>query len=249
MSVRYLRSMVAIGESLQPQDIIEQGESLLFKVKVFDLPGPSRNGILYPLDEMEEALRRDRFRQMIATRCMYGEHDHPPNPEDLNRWSNIDMNNTSFKWNKIWIENGSLWGQIQTVPINGDLMYKCIKAGELPSVSIRVIGEQSPSDSGAFIKLTNIHLITIDWVRYPGNPDSFVKDASSFEILKTPMYENPEVYRYKGITASGESMLLDNGLIAKGEKVFDLGNGLFAVSEVYDKNTYENMKAFRISAF
>ena len=63
------------------------------------------------------------------------------------------------------------------------------------------------------------------------------------------MYENPEVYRYKGITASGESMLLDNGLIAKGEKVFDLGNGLFAVSEVYDKNTYENMKAFRISAF
>ena len=46
MSVRYLRSMVAIGESLQPQDIVEQGESLLFKVKVFDLPGPSRNGIL-----------------------------------------------------------------------------------------------------------------------------------------------------------------------------------------------------------
>lgn len=249
MAVRYLRSMVAFGESLQPQDITEENECLLFKVKIFDLPGPSRNGIMYPVAEMENAINRDRFLQMMATRSLYGEHDHPSDPSDLNRWSSIDMNNTSFKWNKIWIENGALWGQIQTVPINGNLMYKCIKAGELPSVSIRVIGEQKSTDSGMYIELSNIHLITIDWVRYPGNPDSFVKDASSFEIMKTPMYENPEAYAYKGISARGESALVTCGLIAKGEKVMDLGDGLFAVSEGFDENTYNNMKAFRMSSF
>ena len=68
MAVRYLRSMVAFGESLQPQDITEENECLLFKVKVFDLPGPSRNGIMYPVAEMENAINRDRFLQMMATR-------------------------------------------------------------------------------------------------------------------------------------------------------------------------------------
>ena len=249
MAVRYLRSMTALGEAMNPMDIKEDNKRLKFKVKVYDLPGPSRNGILYGENEMNTALHRERFLQMMATRSMYGEHDHPPDPSDLNRWTNIDMNNTSFKWDELWIENSQLWGKIQTVPINGNLMYECIKAGELPSVSIRVIGEQKPSDSGAFIELTNIHLITVDWVRFPGNPDSFVKDASSFEIMNTPMYENPEAYSYKGISARGESMLFSNGLIEKGERVLDLGNGLFAVSESFNKETYDNMKAFRLNSF
>ena len=50
---------------------------LLLKTKVIDLPGPTRNGILYPIHEMKEAIERPRFKQQLATGSMYGEHDHP----------------------------------------------------------------------------------------------------------------------------------------------------------------------------
>ena len=248
MAVRYLRSTIAMGESSSPININEKNQMMTFDVKVIDLPGPTRNGVLYPLEEMKKAISRDRLQQQLATGAQYGEHDHPANPQDLQRWGTINMENTSFKWQKFWFKGNELWGTIQTVPINGDLLRKCILAGEFPSFSIRVLGEQSPSDSQAYIQLTNIHLVTVDWVRYPGNPDSFLKNTESFNVMDSPI-ENPD-HVYKGFVASGESVLINNGLMKEGEKIISMDDkGLFAVAESITDEKYNKLKAFRLSAF
>lgn len=254
MAIRYLRAMgtCGFGEAGSVEDIVKGEDRLSFNTKVIDLPGPTRNGILYPLGEFKEALNRPMLNQMLATGSVYGEHDHPIDPSDIVRWGRIDMNNTSFKWKKFDLSENRLYGKVETVPINGNLMYNCIAAGELPSVSIRVLGEvnQGPiMGHGEGTSLSNIHLITVDWVRYPGNPDSFVKDASSFEFISKAAFTDPASYAYKGITASAESSLVTSGLVEEGEKVIPIGNGVFAVAEGFTEKDYYNMKNFRIGAF
>ncbi len=244
--VRYGMATVGLGESSVPFDVIKDAEMITFKVKVIDLPGPTRNGILYPLEEMKAAVNREMIQQQLKTGSLYGEHDHPENPENTSRWARIDMNNTSFKWTKLYFEGNALYGEIQTVPINGDLLRKCILAGEYPSFSIRVLGENRVSESGTYAELFNIWLMSIDWVRYPGNPDSFVKDASSFNIMESPLKSGK--YNY-GLKASGESVLLEKGLMAQGESMIPLGKGRFAIVDQIEEKDLDNLFSLRASSF
>lgn len=250
MAVKYIGATYAIGESSPAFDIkfADSDQMVTFKTKVIDLPGPTRNGILYPIHEMKEAIERPRFKQQLATGSMYGEHDHPANPEDLRRWGSIDMDQTSFKWKSFWFEGNALYGEVQTVPINGNKLLQCIKAGELPNFSIRVLGEMAPSADGVHPELHNISLVTVDWVRYPGNPDSFVKDASSFTLMESPLVTGEYSYDRR-LKASGESLLATHGLIAKGENVISQGNGLFVVAPSIKKEEYKNMVNLRLNAF
>lgn len=254
MAIRYLRAMgtCGFGESGSIEDVVKGEDILSFNTKVIDLPGPTRNGIMYPTDEFKVALGRPILNQMLATRSLYGEHDHPIDPGDIKRWQRIDMKNTSFRWDKLDMSENKIYGKVVTVPINDNLMYKCIASGELPSVSVRVLGEINEGPNmgmGESVSLHNIHLVTIDWVRYPGNPDSFVKDASSFEFISKAAFSNPEAYAYKGITATAESALVTSGLVEAGEKIIPVGKGIFAVAEGFTEKDYYNMKNFRIGSF
>lgn len=257
MGIKYYQNLVAYGEASQPFNIKEDEKErmITFDTKIIDLPGPTRNKLYYPVDEIKASLKGEHIQQELATGSLYGEHDHPIDPKDLNRWWRIDMSNTSFKWKKLWFgdpdkgENpNSLYGTVQTVPINGDLLYKCIKAGEFPSFSIRVLGKGNPDAiKEGRNELQDIIFITIDWVRFPGNPDSFVKDASTFSYMDSPLSEGQE---YKYMKASGESAFIENQLLDKNEKilrVFD--NGVFAVGESANEENYQRMKDIRLGAF
>lgn len=254
MAIRYLQAIGSrgFGESSDIHDVVKGEDMLTFNMKVIDLPGPTRNGVIYPVGEFSQALKREKIQQHLATGSLYGEHDHPDDPSNILRWGKIDMKNTSFKWTNLEMNENKVFGTIQTVPINDNLMYKCIAAGELPSVSIRVLGEVVQGNNhgmGENVSLENIHLVTVDWVRYPGNPDSFVKNADSFNFIKSTAFSNPESYSYKGFTPSGESELVTSGLVDKGERVISLGSGLFAVAEGFTEKDYYNMKRFRLDAF
>lgn len=248
MAVRYIKATIGLGESsTMPEKIGEENGMLQFRTKVIDLPGPTRNGVLYPVEEMRIALNREKLLQQLATGTLYGEYNHPDDPTDIKRWADIDMSKTSFKWKELTLEGNSIYGVVQTVPINDDLLRKCILAGEFPSFSIRVLGEMEPSESKLYVQLKNIHLITIDWVRYPGNPDSFVKDASSFTVMESPFLTGKYEYSLK---AQGESLLLEKGLLNKGEEIVSLNeNGLFAVAESIDESKYKDMKKLRANSF
>ena len=249
MSVRYIKATMGIGESATPFNIITSDDQMItFDVKVIDLPGPTRNAILYPLHEMKIAVERPNFVQQLATGSVYGEHDHPSNPEDLRRWGSIDMDKTSFKWQKFWFEGSSMYGTVQTVPINGNKLLQCIKAGELPNFSIRVLGQLAPNQPDLYTELCDIHLITVDWVRFPGNPDSFVKDSSSFNVMESPLVTGKYGYESR-LRAAGESYLTTNGMLKKGEGLINLDNGLFAVAESISAEKYDDLKKLRANSF
>nr|DAR71396.1 MAG TPA: Prohead core protein serine protease [Caudoviricetes sp.] len=247
-NIRYIKALTGYGEGAVPIKLSEDEQMIKFKVKVLDLPGPTRNETIYPVHEFKNAIEDSRIRQQLATGSLYGEHDHPINPQDLKRWSIIDMDNTSFRWNNLWIENDNeLWGEVQTVPINGNKLFKCIASGEYPSFSVRVLAEGHPGDGGTIV-LSDIILITIDWVRYPGNPDSFVKDSESFNVIDSPISEG--TYKYNPIVAKGEASLIEKGFIAKDETLIPVGeNGWYAVAKKVSKDEYQNLNDIRMSAF
>lgn len=51
---------------------------------------------------MKATVNREMIQQkQLKTGSLYGEHDHPENPENTSRWARIDMNNTSLNEGKI----------------------------------------------------------------------------------------------------------------------------------------------------
>lgn len=205
---------------------LQRGEKVItFDVEVINLDGtPTRNNVIYPIDEMKKALSRERLQQMQKTGVFYGELEHPTNPEDLARWTSVDRTRVHFKFVKFWFDGTRLMGRVQTVPGNGDLMVNSIRAGELPSFSIRVIGKPDVDEKSGTITLHEIHLIAVDWVTYPGNPTSYVTTSDAFKLIDAPLKEG---FKYSEI-ARGESNDILNDLgITKDMNIYNVGNGLF----------------------
>lgn len=205
---------------------LNRGDDVIrFKTVIIELPGPTRNGVLYPLDQFKKAVNDPRVQQMLKTGAFYGESDHPINPEDLNRWCRIEMTNATHKWTRLWFENNVLWGECQTYAGNGNLLGLAIKGGELPSFSIRVIG--NPSQSGEYTELNDIQLLSIDWVRYPGNPTSYVPTSDEFNFEKVPLYTGFDLAtRQVGKAEAAETLgIRDN------QAIYSMGEGFYSITD------------------
>ena len=237
---------VGIGEAKSIERIpsLNDGEHIIkFKVKIIDLPGPTRNGVLYPLEEFKKAINDSRITQMLKTGSLYGEDDHPIDPSDLVRWTRIEMKNATHKWNKLWFEGSSLWGECQTYPGNGNLLALAIKSGELPSFSIRVVG--NPQQQGEYTQLNDITLISIDWVRYPGNPSSYVPTSDAFEIEKAPLYSGFDLATREIAKAEANNALG----IDSNKAIYSLGYGHHAIVDKIDRDAERNLFQIRSNSF
>lgn len=221
----YIPMAEAIEFDKDTNKALQRGDKVItFDVEVINLDGtPTRNNVIYPIEEMKTALSRERLQQMQKTGVFYGELEHPTNPEDLARWTTIDRTRVHFKFTKFWFDGSRLMGRVQTVPGNGDLMVNAIRAGELPSFSIRVIGKPDVDDTG-IITLHEIHLIAVDWVTYPGNPTSYVTTSDAFKLIDAPLKNG---FKY-GEIASGEANdILSELGVTKDMNIYSVGNGLF----------------------
>lgn len=221
---------------------LNNGESVIkFTVEVIDLVNPTRNNIIYPIEEMQKAITRDRITQQLKTGVFLGEAEHPANPDDINRWTSIDRDNAHHKFTKLWIEGTKLYGEVQTIP-GQDKLLNAIKGGELPSFSIRVLG--CPEDYNGHIRLTDIHLISIDWVTYPGNPTSFVDTSQNFNIANAPLKDGFDTNRQ---ISKGEC----NKFLKLGENqsIIPLGNGNFKILDNVSKNEYKAILTKRKNSF
>lgn len=222
----FSNEMSAFGESgITPISVNDVNQVLKFIVEVITLPGPTRNGMLYPKKWFEEAVNDSRIQDLLNNGAFYGEMAHPIDPSDLKRWVESDMTKVTHKFTKLWFEGNKLMGEVQTFSGNGNLMYHAIKGGEKPAFSIRVVGEPKPK--GEYTELENIVLLAIDWVRYPGNPTSRTTMSSlkDMEVIDAPLYleaahtrisraESTEVYRVLGIPEDKELVSLAEGKFA-----------------------------------
>lgn len=217
----------ALGEAIKfTDDVVKKlnyGEAFIeFDTVVIlaDDKTPTRNGVIYPKAKLDEAIKRPRLLQLLNTGVFYGEKEHPEDPEDLMRWTKVDRKNTHFKFIKFWWDGDNLMGRVRTTDENGNDMVKAIRSGELPSFSIRVIGK--PEQKGDVVVLDDIHLIAVDWVTYPGNPQSHVVSSDAFELVDSPLKNG---YRFP-LVASGESSLILKEMGITGE-IYSNGKGLF----------------------
>lgn len=238
----YIPMSESIDFNKDTNKALQRGDKVIaFDVEVINLDGtPTRNNVIYPIEEMKTALNRERLLQMIKTGVFYGELEHPDNPEDLARWTTIDRTRVHFKFTKFWFDGFRLMGRVQTVPGNGDLMVNSIRAGELPSFSIRVIGKPDVDEKTGTITLHEIHLIAVDWVTYPGNPTSYVTTSDAFKLVDAPLKNG---FKY-GELASGEANSILSELGITGDmNIYSVGKGLFITKDKSEfKATSESVK-------
>ena len=245
---KYLMAVKGFGESApitlsaEETDALNNGESVIkFTVEVIDLVNPTRNNIIYPIEEMQKAITRDRITQQLKTGVFLGEDEHPDNPDDINRWTHVDRDNSHHKFTKLWNEGSKLYGEVQTIP-GQDKLLNAIKGGELPSFSIRVLG--APEEYNGYIRLTDIHLIAIDWVKYPGNPTSFVDDSRHFNITNAPLKDGFDINRQ---ISRGECAKFIN--LGENQSIIPLGNGNFKIIENISKSEYSTILSKRKNSF
>ena len=238
-----------MGESVShiTKDNIEalrKGEQIIkFNVEVLDLTKPTRNRVLYPEAEMRKAIEDERVQTMLTLGSYIGHAEHPKNPDDVGDWVAFDRHKSFHKFTKLWIENHKLMGEVQTIPCDNNLLIAAIKGGELPSFSIRVLG--SPANKGSYQELTDIVLVAIDWVTYPGNPGSFVKATSEFNVEDTPVHIG-----FDSRKVIPRSEAYDNLLGLKEDEVlYSIGEGAFVVVKQIDNSKIEELNNLRLSCF
>lgn len=248
--IRYIYA--AYGESMSVAhinmsdavSIINSQKSLEFDVEIITLPGPTRNGMLYPLEEMKKAVEDERIRDLLNRGALYGEGEHPLDPLDIPRWVNIPVDKRQFKWTKLWFDGNKMMGRVRTFPGNNNALAMSILNGELPAFSIRVLG--APEQKGAYRELHDIYLVTIDWVNYPGNPTSYVRDTDAFSTKDIPLV-NEKHYADGRIVPRGESYNVLG--LEENESLVSIGEGYYAILENFDKEKRKDLTRMRASAF
>ena len=241
----YAESVGTITNDRNTYHDVSRGDKVIEGTAVIiELPGPTRNNCMYPLDEMKKAVEAKMIQDMLNRGALYGEAGHPKDNKDIDRWIVVPMKEAQLQWTKLWFEGNVLMGNYRTYPGNGNLMALSILNGELPAFSIRVLGRES--NENGYRTLRDIILITIDWVNYPGNPTSFVLSSKEFQIKDIPLYTHDH-YADGRVVAKGESYDLLG--LSDNETLISLGEGYFAAVEGFNSEDRSKLSELRRNSF
>ena len=97
---------------------------------------------------------------------------------------------------------------------------------------------------GQYIKLTEIHLISIDWVSYPGNPTSFVDSSLEFNIDDSPLKKGFDTNR---VISRGECANFIQ--LGENQSIVPIGKGNFKIVDNISKNEYTSILNTRKNSF
>lgn len=133
----------------------------------------NRNKRKYPGEELIPELTCRRTRELLETGNMKSENGHPMS-KDLTRQQTIDPNNTVSVFSKFWTDGelimGWTYGDFNQ---KGDEFDRQVRAGQMPSWSLRALGTLVPSNEGTIVRSPK--LITYDRVIYPSHPEAYTK--------------------------------------------------------------------------
>ena len=135
----------------------------------------NRNKRYYSAKELvEKGFKRERFRELLKTRNLFGEAGHPIS-KDIGRQQDIKLDNTSHLILEVWVEGNKVMGKLKAddSPM-GDKYHKNILSGTIPSYSLRALGMLENVNGRAEVK--NINIITWDWVIYPSHKVAYQKE-------------------------------------------------------------------------
>lgn len=131
----------------------------------------NRNTRRYPSNELFPELECPRTKELLSTGNMKSENGHPMS-KDLTRQQTIDPNNTVSVFMKFWTDGdlvmGWTYGDFNQ---RGDDFDRQVRAGQMPSWSLRALGTLVPTKEGTEVR--GMKLITYDRVIYPSHPEAY----------------------------------------------------------------------------
>lgn len=137
----------------------------------------NRNGRWYDSRDLFPQLVAPRQLELLSTGNMRGENGHPLS-KDLVRQQTIDPNNCSVVYTKFWTDGDFVMGRyFGTFNDKGEEFDKELRAGFLPSFSLRALGTIKNTNRGAQVK--GIKLITYDRVIYPSHDKAYTHKVVS----------------------------------------------------------------------
>lgn len=133
----------------------------------------NRNRRLYPDNELFPQLTCERTNELIRSGNMKSENGHPMS-KDLTRQSTIDPNNTVTVFSKFWTDGDLVYSHTYgDFNQKGDEFDRQVRAGQMPSWSLRALGTLVPTKRGTEVR--NMKFITYDRVIYPSHPEAYTQ--------------------------------------------------------------------------
>ena len=160
----------------------------------------NRNRRRYPGNELFPQLTCPRTNELIASKNMKSENGHPMS-KDLARQSTIDPNNTVSVFSKFWTDGdlvmGWTYGDFNQ---KGDEFDRQVRAGQMPSWSLRALGTLVPTKAGTEVR--NMKFITYDRVIYPSHPEAYTQGF---------VYENAVIEAEEAACQEGSRIIIPEG--------------------------------------
>lgn len=122
---------------------------------------PNRNGRVYPKELWENVLNSDYVKEMMDSKCLFGEANHPLDCDRVE----IDLNNVSHCIHDMYIEGDSVIGVLDLLPTPaGEIINKLIDYGSKIGVSSRGAGS---INSDGIVDPDDYQFFTFDLVPRP----------------------------------------------------------------------------------
>lgn len=184
-----------VDDSIRAKVVGEDHGYLVVEAILQDLNKKNRNGRFYADKELVPQITCARTQELIKTGNMKGENGHPMS-KDLVRQQTIDPNNVVCKFLKIWVDGDLIKAHVVGSPDGvGENFERSVRAGELPSFSMRSLGTVTNTSRGAEVR--NIKLICWDRVIYPSHSVAYTCENGIYVL------DNKE------IVAEGSKLYLD----------------------------------------
>ena len=158
-------------------EIIEKGNRVIAEGQVQEAEETNRNGRIYTLEDLAREISAPRQKELLSTGNMLGEAGHPLS-KDLVRQQTIDPTNVAVRYLKFWMEGTKVKARFKgTNNALGETFDKDLREGVLPAFSLRALGTIVQTPKGATV--TNLKMITYDYVIYPSHPGSYTSGIVS----------------------------------------------------------------------
>lgn len=189
---------------------------------------PNRNGRIYPKELWEKVINSEYVQEMIKSKCLFGEANHPLTDDRVE----IDLNNVSHAVNKLWIENDAVMGELDLLPTPaGEIISKLIDYGSSIGVSSRGAGSVNADGS---VDPDDYQFFTFDLVPRPSvaaarpaiveseetkdipvlTEGQIAEIVNSYRNIGTKIQETAKNNTFKYIS-EGEEKLISTNIISK----------------------------------
>ena len=167
----------------QPKVVNDTGSVVRFETVLQDTK-PNRNKRLYSADVLGEAIQAARVQELLRTRTMYGEANHPFTTE-LSRQMVIDQTRISHIVTDIQPPSGGVVkGIIETAATRcgRDFRGLIVENKSTVAFSMRGMGGVRKVPGQDLVEVTKpLALVTYDWVTFPSHASAYADNAVKHE--------------------------------------------------------------------